>query len=137
MQNRHSYKMSEYIITRCYYGWLRFWSWFKKNMRTICMSVLVILPLLVMVFGDGVASDGHTLYFGPMNFLFLMIELLACIGLLASGKIGTPEDLPVPRTRFTKTDGNETWIPDDRVQELVLYMQELEDWMYDHFYTDK
>ena len=129
--------MVDYLVSRTHYGWFRFYVWFKKNLRTICLIGLFILPIYVMLFGDGAASDGTQIYFGPMSCVFLLIELLLMIGLAVASKVSTPEGIPVPEKRFTRHDNDQTYINDDRILELVLYMEELEDWFYDNYYSDE
>lgn len=136
-KKKQNYGTAEYLMDRAWCGCLRLRVFFKKNLRTICMFGLIELPMLVMFFGDGAASDGTSFYFGFMNYVFLGVEFLLVLGLATASKVSTPQDVPVPQERFTRHDGEQTWIDESRIQELVLYMDDLEDWFYSNYYTDE
>lgn len=129
--------LAGFVFGRARYGWMRFVTWVKKNLRALCVTGLLALPVLVMFFGDGAASDGRSLYFGGANWIFLGVELALALGLAASSKVSAPLGVPLPERRFTRHDGEQAWIEEARVQELVLYMEDLEDWFYDNYYTDE
>lgn len=135
--NKQNYSTLDYLAGRALYGWFRFKVWFKKNLRSICLTGLFALPIMVMFLGDGAASDGTQLYFGIVNWVFIGVEVLLAIGFGIASKVSSPQDVPVPSKRFTRHDGDQTWIDDGRVQELVLYMEKLEDWFYDNYYSDE
>lgn len=47
-----------------------------------------------------------------------------------ANKIGKGTDIPIPSKRFTSVDSDgEVSIENDRLQELILYIGTLEDWM--------
>lgn len=134
---KQSYGVREYLVDRTYFGWLRFWNWFKKHMRTIGIVGLVCLPVIAMAFGDEFYFAGQGLQMGTTNASLLFLEYAFCLLIVLSGMAGSPKDMPLPKKRFTKHDDDETYIEESRVQELILYMEDLEDWLYDNYYTDE
>ena len=47
-----------------------------------------------------------------------------------ANKIGKGTTIPVPDKRFTEVDDyGEVSIPNNRIQELILYLADLEDWL--------
>lgn len=95
------------------------------NLKNISSVLNLVLPFICFYLGR----------FSLLNYLIVCIIIL--FGLFLSyftkqfaNKIGKGEIYPVPTKRFTeKTDDGEVSIEVDRLQELTLYMADLEDWL--------
>lgn len=90
----------------------------------------IILPYAMLFIGvqcyemrEGFEAGGEM--FLPVVVLFGIDFLKRC-----ANKIGRGDDVPIPERRFTEidTDG-EVSIESDRLQELILYIGNLEDWI--------
>ena len=105
-------------------------SWLHNNLRNIANVLAVICPYAT---GYAVVSAyqarGHFAvggeWFVPLMF-YLVIYLLRSI----ANRTGKGISIPKPSKRFTKvSDDGEITIPIARVEELLQYMCDLEDWM--------
>lgn len=95
------------------------------NLKNISSVINLVLPFICF-------------YLGRYSLLnLLIVSIIILFGLFLSyftkqfaNKIGKGETCPVPTKRFTeKTDDGEVSIEVDRLQELTLYMADLEDWL--------
>ena len=94
------------------------------NLKNVSFVLNLILPFICFYLGR----------YSLLNFLVICIIIL--FGLFLSyftkqfaNKIGKGETCPVPTKRFTeKSDDGEVSIEVERLQELTLYMADLEDW---------
>ena len=101
-----------------------------NNLRNFAWILSFILPYLMYIVGQNVyATRG---YFGVGGELLLPIIFCMITYVLRSyaNKIGKGTTIPVPKKRFTEVDDyGEVSIPNDRIQELILYVADLEDWL--------
>ncbi len=80
---------------------------------------------------------GQYIHVGSFNFIYsgeLIIPVVIFIATYflhsAANKTGKGNACPVPAKRFTEvSEDGEVSIENDRIQELLLYMADLEDWM--------
>ena len=95
------------------------------NLKNISSVINLVLPFICF-------------YLGRYSLLnLLIVSIIILFGLFLSyftkqfaNKIGKGETCPVPIKRFTeKADDGEVSIEVDRLQELTLYMADLEDWL--------
>lgn len=105
-------------------------SWLHNNLRNIANILGVICPYAT---GYAVLSAyqtrGHFAvggeWFVPLMFYFVMYLLRSI-----ANRTGKGISIPKPSKRFTKvSDDGEITIPIARVEELLQYMCDLEDWM--------
>jgi hypothetical protein len=100
-----------------------------NNLRNFACILDFILPYLMYIIGQKVyATRG---YFGVGGELFIPIIFCIIMYILRSyaNKIGKGTTIPVPEKRFTEVDDyGEVSIPNNRIQELILYLADLEDW---------
>lgn len=104
--------------------------WFISNLRTFATLLNIILPYLCLYVGQycynfrgryGVGSE----VFIPIIFAFIIHYLRSF-----ANKIGKGSSIPKPVKRFTEvSDDGEVSIPQERLEELIIYMADLEDWM--------
>jgi hypothetical protein len=100
-----------------------------SNLRNFARILNFILPYLMYIVGQNVyAARG---YFGVGGELLIPIIFCMITYVLRSyaNKIGKGTTIPVPEKRFTEVDDyGEVSIPNNRIQELILYLADLEDW---------
>lgn len=100
-----------------------------SNLKNFAWLLNFILPYLMYLIGQNVcASRG---YFAIGGELLIPIIFCVIIYYLRSydNKIGKGTTIPVPNKRFTEVDDNgEVSISNSRIQELILYLADLEDW---------
>lgn len=100
----------------------------RNNLQFFINLILLIMPFVMFLLGIKINELSVK--------LFLLISLIPIISLIIVyflkqiiKRIGFSESLPVPKERFTTVykDG-EVCIDVKRLQELTLYMADLEDW---------
>lgn len=104
--------------------------WCLDNLRNFTVLVNFILPYVCLCIGQycywwrGGYGVGGELLLPMMVFIFIHIVNMY------TNKIGKGTTIPVPAKRFTDiaNDGMVS-IANDRLEELILYMGDLEDWM--------
>ena len=101
-----------------------------SNLRNFVWLVNFLLPYAMYLIGQYVCLDRGKLAFGGELFIPLLICIISYFIKSYANKIGKGTDIPVPSKRFTSEDEwGEVSINQDRVQELILYMGDLEDWL--------
>jgi hypothetical protein len=101
-----------------------------NNLRNFAWLLNFILPYLMYLVGQNVcASRGYLAVGGE-----LLIPIIFCVIIYYlrsyANKIGKGTTIPVPDKRFTEVDDDgEVSIPSNRIQELILYLADLEDWL--------
>lgn len=101
-----------------------------NNLRNFARILEFILPYIMYVIGQDVCAERGKIAFG--GELFVPIMFCAIIYYIRSyaNKIGKGNTIPVPEKRFTEVDDDgEVSIPNNRIQELILYLADLEDWL--------
>lgn len=97
----------------------------KSNLRNTANVLNFILPFFM--YAVGYVSDkfiNWCLIF-PLGVFILVYSLRS-----AANKLGTGNMVPVPNKRFTEvSDDGEVSVDQNRIQELILYVADLEDWM--------
>lgn len=105
-------------------------TWIKNNLRYIANVITVVLVYGMYAIGQYVFMDRG--YFGVGGEVFIPLVVLFIIYYIrsAANKLGKGSTIPVPEKRFTEiSEDGEVNIENDRVQELILYLADLEDWM--------
>ena len=101
-----------------------------NNLRNFARILNFILPYLMYIIGQNVYSiRGH---FNVGGELLIPIIFCAITYVLRSyaNKIGKGTTIPVPEKRFTEVDDyGKVSITNNRIQELILYLADLEDWL--------
>lgn len=101
-----------------------------SNLRNFAWILNFILPYLMYIVGQNVYETRG--YFGIGGELFIPIVFCVITYVLRSyaNKTGKGTTIPVPDKRFTEVDDyGEVSIPNNRIQELILYLADLEDWL--------
>ena len=100
-----------------------------SNLRNFAWLLNFILPYVMYLIGQNVYDKRGC--FGIGSEVFIPIIFCVIIYYLRSyaNKIGKGTTIPVPDKRFTGVaDDGEISIPNNRIQELILYLADLEDW---------
>ena len=96
-----------------------------NNLKNFSFLMNFILPFVICILNEYEVLD--------FKYLFGIIILVDTFSFLFSkvaDKIGKGSTVPVPVKRFTKVDEfDEVTIENSRIQELILYMADLEDWL--------
>lgn len=101
-----------------------------NNLRNFARILEFILPYIMYVIGQDVCAERGKIAFG--GELFIPIMFCAIIYYIRSyaNKICKGNTIPVPEKRFTEVDDDgEVSIKNSRIQELILYLADLEDWL--------
>lgn len=102
----------------------------KINLRHLAVLVEIAAPYVMYVLGQDVALTRG--YFGVGGELFIPIVFVVVAYYIngLANKCNTGRQIPIPSKRFTIVDDEgEVSIENKRLQELLLYVADLEDWM--------
>ena len=101
-----------------------------SNLRNFAWLLNFILPYVMYLIGQNVYEKRGC--FGIGGEVFIPIDFCVIsyyIGFDANN-MGKGQTIPVPDKRFTEVDDDgEVSIPNNRIQELILYLADLEDWL--------
>ena len=101
----------------------------KSNLRNFASIISFAFPYCMYILGCEAES---VLSLFSEYFVVLPIVVFAIVFYInsAADKLGTGNKIPVPKERFTEVDENgEVSVRNDRVEEIILYLADLEDWM--------
>lgn len=102
----------------------------KSNLRNFATILGVILPYVMYFIGQQSVIDRGKITVGgeilvPIIFMTIIFYLKS-----TANKLGKGTTIPVPEKRFTKVeDDGEVTVENRRIQELILYLADLEDWL--------
>lgn len=102
----------------------------ESNLRMFASLLNIMLPYIMYFIGQYIFNNRKEFAVGSE----ILIPLLFCIVIYFirsyANKIGKGITIPVPNKRFTEVDDNdEVSIEHSRIQELILYTADLEDWL--------
>jgi hypothetical protein len=104
----------------------------KINLMTFANIINWIIPYAMYFAGQYVAAGEIKTIIGQYGEVLVPLFFMVLIYYLksAANKFGKGTKIPVPESRFTTVDGDgEASIENNRLQELILYVADLEDWM--------
>lgn len=102
----------------------------KSNLRNLAWLLNLLTPFIMYFIGQYVVLNRG--YFGVGGEILIPILILFVIYFLRSmaNKYRKGTTIPVPEERFTEVDDDgEVSVRNDRLQELILYLADLEDWL--------
>ena len=100
-----------------------------SNLRNFAWIFNFILPYLMYIIGQNVYATRGYLGVGSELFIPIVFCMITYVLRSYANKIGKGTTIPVPDKRFTEVDDyGEVSIPNNRIQELILYLADLEDW---------
>lgn len=102
----------------------------KSNLRNYARILEMASPYLMYFIGQHVFEERDKFVVGGEIFipiaLYIFIHFIRCY----ANKIGKGTTIPIPHKRFTQIDDNdEVSVKQDELQELILYIADLEDWL--------
>lgn len=103
----------------------------KCNLTNVAYILNLLLPFAAYFIGQRCALDrGHITVGWEIAIPVATFVIVYYLRSLAN-KYGKGSHVPVPKKRFTEVDeeSGEVNVRNDRVQELVLYLADLEDWL--------
>lgn len=101
-----------------------------SNLRNFAWLLNFILPYLMYIIGQNVCTERGKIAFGGELFIPIVFCVITYYLRSYANKIGKGTTIPVPNKRFTEVDDDgEVSIPNNRIQELILYLADLEDWL--------
>lgn len=107
-------------------------TWFKDNTRYFSKLMVLIGPALFMVIGAGAVRLGFDNDLVAV-ILFAVAIIWPIVALFFKGysdRIGKGDIAPIPLKRFTdKEEDGLVTVRQDRVQEMILYLADVEDWL--------
>lgn len=104
----------------------------KSNLIVFANIISWIVPYLMYFAGQYAAAGEIKSIIGPYGEIFIPVASMVLIYYLkaTANKIGKGVTIPVPDKRFTEVgEDGEVSVEQKRIQELILYMADLEDWM--------
>ena len=102
----------------------------KNNLRNFAWILNFILPYLMYIVGQNVCAERGYLDIGGELLIPIAFCIITYILRSYANKIGKGTTIPVPDKRFTEVDDDgEVSIQNNRIQELILYLADLEDWL--------
>lgn len=110
----------------------------ENNLRSFAHGLDVILPYAMFLIGGYCYQVRGELAIGAEIFLPILVMLVSYYCKKLSNKLGKGDTFPVPEKRFTTEDddGNPE-IEVDRIQELILYIADVEEWLSRKGYLKK
>ena len=101
-----------------------------NNLRNFANMLVLIAPYLMLFVGQAVYKERGYISAGGELFIPILILIVVYIIRSFANKIGKGVTIPIPSKRFTEVDEDgEVSIRHDRLQELILYIADLEDWL--------
>lgn len=119
--------LSKQILTEALFGVLYF---IQDNLRNFGILLELFLPYGMLLLGNYCYEFRGGFAVGAEIFLPLIILLVSYYARRMANKIGKGDTFPVPEKRFTSLDedGNPE-IEVERLQELILYINDVEEWL--------
>lgn len=102
----------------------------KNNLMTFANILNYIIPYVMYIIGQKIVTERGYVTVGCEVFIPLIYWIFIYYMRSAANKLGKGITIPLPSKRFTEIDDDgEVSIENRRVQELILYMADLEDWL--------
>lgn len=102
----------------------------KNNLMNLANILNLLLPYFMLYVGQTVANGRGIIAVGGEIFIPLLFFIPIYYLKSAANKLGKGITIPVPNKRFTQvSDDGEVSIENSRIQELLLYVADLEDWL--------
>ena len=101
----------------------------KSNLRVYAKIMNVVLPYLMFFIGEYVFDKRGSYQMGGEMFIPIIIFIIIWFMKSYANKIGKGITIPVPGKRFTDISDDEVQVEHSRLQELILYVADVEDWL--------
>lgn len=101
----------------------------ENNLRNASTILEIALPYAMLLIGQVIGIQRGKVTIGGEVFIPIVVGMVTLSIRKVANKLGKGTDIPIPSQRFTEVDGDEVSIDHSRIQELLLYMSDLEDWI--------
>ena len=101
----------------------------KSNLRTYAKLLNGFLPYIMYLIGQYVFKERGRIALGGELFIPIIIFILIWFINSYANKIGKGSTVPVPHKRFTEIDEDEVTVEHERIQEMILYVADVEDYL--------
>lgn len=102
----------------------------QMNMRYMATLADMALPYGMYVLGQNLALSRGSIEVGGEIFVPVLCAVVIHYIRELTNKSGKGNTIPIPAKRFTEVDDDgEVSVENNRLQELLLYVADLEDWM--------
>lgn len=102
----------------------------KSNLRNLAMILNISLPYAMYIIGQYVCDQRGKKDIGFEILIPLCVSIIIYFIRSYANKIRKGTTLPLPDKRFTEVDDDgEVTVENSRIQELLLYIADLEDWL--------
>lgn len=113
-----------------YETWCSVTYFVKSNLINFARILNLLLPYAMYFIGQYVANNRKEIAIGSELFVPLLFVVIIYYLKSTANKIGKGTTIPVPDKRFTEVDDyGEVSVENNRLQEMILYLADLEDWM--------
>lgn len=104
--------------------------WIINNLRNFASLINILLPYLCLYLGQYCFETRNKFAIGGEILIPIMAFFIIWYLRSFANKVGKGTTIPRPTKRFTEVSSDgEVSIPQDRLEELIIYMGDLEDWM--------
>lgn len=102
----------------------------KNNLMNIANVLNLLIPFLMFFVGQDVGIREGKISIAPEIIILVFCLILVFYLKAIANKTGKGLTIPIPKKRFTEVDDDgEVSIEHARLQELLLYVADLEDWL--------
>lgn len=102
----------------------------ESNLRNFASILNILLPYGMYFVGQCVFKERGEFGVGAEILIPLVVCFITCLIKSYANKIGKGITVPIPSKRFTEvSDDGEVSIENERIQELILYLADFEDWL--------
>lgn len=102
----------------------------RDNLRRAAWMLSMLLPYGMYFIGQLVANHRGEVGVGGELFFPVVVWIIIYVLRSIANKYNKGYTIPIPDKRFTEVDEDgEVSIPNSRIQELILYLADLEDWL--------
>lgn len=102
----------------------------KNNLLNFAAFLNLVLPYLMYYIGQYVVKERGATTFGGELFIPIIFVVITYYLRSMANKLRKGIKIPLPEKRFTEIDEDgEVSIEHSRLQELILYIADLEDWL--------
>lgn len=120
-------------ITKDIFVELYYWviDFIGSNLRNMAIILKVTLPYFMWYLGAYLYEDRGEFAVGGEIFIPLIIFAITGYIRQFANRIGKGERIPLPKERFTEKgeEAGEYRIEEDRIEEMIIYMYNLENWL--------
>lgn len=101
----------------------------SSNLKNFAVFLGLLLPYAMYFIGQHSYSVKGKMCVGYELIIPVAIYIVICFMKSYANRIGKGTTIPIPTKRFTEIDDDEVTIDQNRLQEIILYLADLENWL--------